>query len=146
MKFVEIHMKLLILWSAIFLRFFGQHFEQDHHSLQISDHFALHREHLFTHLWTFYTIALQFLHSLYFGHKSCMTHDISAEFMFLAWRKQIRVQILQLAGLSITGHLITHSVELNTNTRWPVTRWFTKQWVMWLPRMHGLAPTPTSVA
>jgi hypothetical protein len=29
---------------------FGQHFEQDHHSLQIADHFALHREHLFTHL------------------------------------------------------------------------------------------------
>jgi hypothetical protein len=30
--------------------FFAQHFEQDHHSLQMADHFTLHREHLFTQL------------------------------------------------------------------------------------------------
>jgi hypothetical protein len=28
----------------------GQHFEQDHHSLQMVNHFALHHEHLFAHL------------------------------------------------------------------------------------------------
>jgi hypothetical protein len=56
-KFVEIHMKVLKLWSAIFHKFFGQHFKQDHHSLQMVDHFALHREHLFTHFWTFYVIT-----------------------------------------------------------------------------------------
>jgi hypothetical protein len=33
-----------------FHKCFGQHFEQDHHSLQMTDHFALHREHLFTHV------------------------------------------------------------------------------------------------
>jgi hypothetical protein len=29
-------------------KFFGQHFEQDHHSLQTADHFTFHREHLFS--------------------------------------------------------------------------------------------------
>jgi hypothetical protein len=29
-------------WTAL-----GQHFEQVHHSLQMADHFVLHREHLF---------------------------------------------------------------------------------------------------
>jgi hypothetical protein len=49
---------------------FGQQFEQDHHSPQMADHFALHREHLFAHLWTFYTTVLQFLRSLHFSCKS----------------------------------------------------------------------------
>jgi hypothetical protein len=65
---------------------FCQHFEQDNHSLQMSDHFALYREHLFTRLGTFYTIVLQFLHSLHFGLKP------------------------QLAGLSIAGLVINHSL------------------------------------
>jgi hypothetical protein len=54
---------------------FGQHFEQDHYSLQMADHFALHREHLFAQLWAFYTIVLQLLHSLRFGHKPLIIHD-----------------------------------------------------------------------
>jgi hypothetical protein len=53
---------------------FGRHFEQDHHSLQMADQFTLHCEHLFAHFWTFYTIILQFLHSLQFGHKLCIIH------------------------------------------------------------------------
>jgi hypothetical protein len=56
-------------------KFFGQHFEQDNHSLQMADHFTLHREHLFTHLWKFYSIVLEFLHSLYFGLKLRKIHD-----------------------------------------------------------------------
>jgi hypothetical protein len=67
-KCVEIHMKVLKLWSTVFHKFFGQHFEQDQ-SLQMADHFALHREHLFAHLWTFYTTVLQFPHSLHFDRK-----------------------------------------------------------------------------
>jgi hypothetical protein len=67
-KYVEIHMKALKLWSAIFHKFFGRHFEQDH-SLQMADHFSFYHEHLFAHLWTFYTIVLHFLHSLHFGRK-----------------------------------------------------------------------------
>jgi hypothetical protein len=51
--------------------------------------------------------------------------------MFLVWRKWITAQISQLEGLSITGHIITHSLETWTNTRWPVMWWFTRQWVMW---------------
>jgi hypothetical protein len=55
---------------------FGQHFEQDHHSIQMADHFAFHNEHLFVHLWTFSTIVLEFLHSLRFGHKLlCIIHN-----------------------------------------------------------------------
>jgi hypothetical protein len=38
------------------------------HSLQMADHFTLLCEYLFTHLWIFYTIVLQFLHPLYFDH------------------------------------------------------------------------------
>jgi hypothetical protein len=86
-KSVEIHVKVLKLWSAVFNKFFGLPFEQNHLSLQMADHFALHCEHLFTHL-TFYTIVLQFLHSLHFVRK------------------------LQVVGLSIAGHIINHSVEV----------------------------------
>jgi hypothetical protein len=65
---------------------FGQHFEQDRHSLRMADHFALHCEHLLAHLWTFYTIVLQFLHSLHSDRKP------------------------QLGILSVAGHIINHSV------------------------------------
>jgi hypothetical protein len=47
---VAIHTKDLKLCSAVFHKFFGQHFEQDHRSLQTADHFALDHEHLFAHL------------------------------------------------------------------------------------------------
>jgi hypothetical protein len=90
--------------KRVYHKFSGQHFEQDHHSLQMADHFPLHREHLFAHLWTFYTIFIQFLHSLHFGREP------------------------QLAGLSIAGHIINHSVGDN---RWPVMWQFTRQWVTW---------------
>jgi hypothetical protein len=33
---VKIHTKVLKLWSAVFHTFFGQHFEQDHHSPQMA--------------------------------------------------------------------------------------------------------------
>jgi hypothetical protein len=49
MIFVEIHTEVLKLLSAIFHKYFGQHFKQDHHSLQMADHFTVHREHLFAH-------------------------------------------------------------------------------------------------
>jgi hypothetical protein len=45
---------------------------------------------------------------------------ISAALMFLARRKQITTQVLQLAGLSIAGHITTHSAETRTNTMQPV--------------------------
>jgi hypothetical protein len=55
---------------------FVQHSKQDHHSLQMANHFVLHHEHLFGHLWTFYTIVLQFLNSLHFVHELlCIIHD-----------------------------------------------------------------------
>jgi hypothetical protein len=40
-----------------------------------ADHFALRREYLFAHLWTFHTVVLQFLHSLYFVRKHRIIHD-----------------------------------------------------------------------
>jgi hypothetical protein len=52
----------------------------------MADHFALHREHLFLHLWKFCAIVLKFLYSLKFGHKQ------------------------QLVGLYIAGHIVNHSV------------------------------------
>jgi hypothetical protein len=48
---------------------------KDHHSLQMANHFTLYCEHLFIHLWTFYTIVLQFLRSLHFGHKPRIIQD-----------------------------------------------------------------------
>jgi hypothetical protein len=53
--------EILKLCSTVFLKFFGQHFEcgKDRHSLQAVDHSALNNEHLFAHLWTFYTTVLQ---------------------------------------------------------------------------------------
>jgi hypothetical protein len=51
--------------------------------------------------------------------------------MCLAWRKRITARISQLAGLSVAGHIIPHSVETRTNTRWPVMWWFTRYWAMW---------------
>jgi hypothetical protein len=116
--------------------------------LQTSNHFALHCKHLFVHLWTFYTIVLQFLHSLQFGCKPYNSRWISAALMFSAGRKWLTVWILQLVGLWIAGHIITHSTETRTNTRWPVMWWFTRQWVTWysLPRMRELSPDPTLVA
>jgi hypothetical protein len=102
-------------------------------TLQIADHFTLHWEHLFTYLWTFYTIILQFLHSLHFGHKSLhiIYNGMLQHSCFVTQRKQITPWILQLVGLSIAGHIITQSVETRTNTRWPVMWCFTRQWVMW---------------
>jgi hypothetical protein len=47
---MEIHMKVLKLSTAVFKKYFGQRFEQDQHSLQMADHFALPREHFFAHL------------------------------------------------------------------------------------------------
>jgi hypothetical protein len=80
------------------------------------------------HLWTFYTIGLQFTHYILAVHHP---RWISAAFMFLAWRKRITEQISQLTGLSIAEHIITHSIETRTNTRWPVIWWLTRQWVTW---------------
>jgi hypothetical protein len=90
------------------------------HYRRPADHFALHRKHVFHHLWTFYAILLQFIHSLHFGrkpHKFIM--DISGNHG-LAWRKRTTARISQLVGLPIARHIITHSVEARTNTGWPV--------------------------
>jgi hypothetical protein len=112
---------------------FCQHFEQDYHSLQMADHFALRYEHLFAHP------SLNILHRhhtvpslITFWPKT--VHNswwISAVLMFLAWRKRITVWISQLAGLSVRGHIIIQSVETRTNTRWSVMWWFARQGVMW---------------
>jgi hypothetical protein len=45
-KFVEIHMKLLKLWSAVLHTFFRSTSEQVLRSLQVADHFAIHCKHL----------------------------------------------------------------------------------------------------
>jgi hypothetical protein len=34
-----------------------------------------------------------------------------------------------MAGLTVARHIIIHSVETRTNTKWPVIWWFTRQWV-----------------
>jgi hypothetical protein len=67
---------------------------------------------------------------------------ISTGIVFLSWRKQITAQISQLVGLFIAGHIITHSVETRTNTRWPVMWWFTRQWVMWCYLACASFPLP----
>jgi hypothetical protein len=41
LKFLEIHTKIMKLWSAVFHELFVQQFEEDQHSLQTADHFAL---------------------------------------------------------------------------------------------------------
>jgi hypothetical protein len=46
------------------------------------------------------------------------------------------------AGLSTVGHIIIHSVETRTNTRWPVIWWFTRQWVMWRYLAWASPPWP----
>jgi hypothetical protein len=88
----------------------------------MADHFALHREHLFAHLWTLYTIVLQFLHSLHFGRKP------------------------QLAGLSIVGHIINHSI--GDKNKQQVTSYVMvyKASHVTLPRMRELSPAPTLIA
>jgi hypothetical protein len=103
-------------------------------------HFALHHEHLFVHLWTFCTIVLQFLHSLNFGHKPCIIYDGFLHHSFLVW-KWITARTLYLAGVSIAGHIITHSVETRKNSRWPVIWWFTRQWVMWRYLEYASSPS-----
>jgi hypothetical protein len=45
------------------------------HYRWLVSHFVIHPEHLFTHLWTFYTTVLQFFHSLHFGCKLRIIHD-----------------------------------------------------------------------
>jgi hypothetical protein len=78
-EIVEIQTKVLKFWSV--------QYEQDHHSFQVADHFTLHCEHLFTHLWTFYTIVLQFLHSLDFGPKSCTIYNVFSQHSCLSVKK-----------------------------------------------------------
>jgi hypothetical protein len=88
----------------------------------MADHFTLHREHLFAHLRTFYTIVLQFLHSLHFRRKP------------------------QLVGLSIAGHIINQSV--GGKNKQQVTSYvmvYKAVSHVTLPRMHELSPTPTLV-
>jgi hypothetical protein len=46
--------------------------------------------------------------------------------MFLARRKRITARTSQMTRLSITEHVIIHSVETRTNTRWTVMWWFTR--------------------
>jgi hypothetical protein len=95
----------------------------------------------FAHLWTFYTIVLQFLHSSHFGHKPCIIHDgFLKHSCFLVWRMQITARISQVAGLSICR---THHNLLcrdKKNTEWPVIWWFTRQWVMWRYLAHVNSP------
>jgi hypothetical protein len=84
------------------------------HCRCLADHFTLHCKHFFTHLWTFYTFILQILHSVHLCHKPHISYNgFLAALMFLALRKEIAVQILQLAGLSLTEH-ITHCRDKNT--------------------------------
>jgi hypothetical protein len=100
------------------------------HYRWLADHFYLQCEHLFTHL------SLNIL-------QHCLAIP---SLMFLAWRKCIIVQISKLAGLSITGHTITLSVETRTNTRCDqFYDGLQKHWVM-LPRMHKLSLAPTLFA
>jgi hypothetical protein len=83
-----------------------------------------------SHLWTSYATVIQFLHSLHFGRKPRTVHYGFLQHSCLAWRKRTAAQISQLAGLSIVGHIITHSVRTRTSTRWQVMRWFTRQKVI----------------
>jgi hypothetical protein len=62
------------------------------------------------------------------AHKSLW---VSSALIILEWRKRVTAGFSQLEGLSIAEHTITHSAETRTNTRWPVMRWFTRQWVTW---------------
>jgi hypothetical protein len=72
--------------------------------------------------WTFYTIVLQFFHSLHFGCK------------------------LQLARLSIAGHIINHSVgDKKIGDQLYVMVYKAMSHVT-LPRMHELSPAPTLLA
>jgi hypothetical protein len=109
----------------------------------MADHLALQGELLFAPLWAFYTTVLQFLHSLHFGHKSGIIQDEFPQHYVLVWRKLIIAWISQLGGLSIAGHIITHSVETRTNTRWPFI--YKAMSHVTLPHMCELSAAPTLV-
>jgi hypothetical protein len=65
-----------------------------------------------------HTAVSQFLHSLHFGCEGHITHNgFSLTLMSLARRKWITAPILQMVGLSVTGHIIIRSADTRTNTR-----------------------------
>jgi hypothetical protein len=82
---------------------------------------------IFSHFWTLYIIVLQFLHSLYFGHKLSIIHYGFRQHSVFSVKKADNSRIPQLAGLSVAGHIITHCLETRTNTMWPVMWWFIRQ-------------------
>jgi hypothetical protein len=113
------------------------------HSLR----FVHNHEYLFTHLWTFYTTVLQFLHSLHFGRKlPHITHDGFLRLSCFSMKKADNI------GNFAAGRIIncrTHHNSLcrdKNKYRWPVMWRFTRQWVIWcylactssLPLLHYL--------
>jgi hypothetical protein len=122
---VEIHTKVLKLWSAVFF------FEQSHHSLQMTHNFALHRENFLPISEHFKPLSYSsFTNYLWTINRAQFKMDFQS-IKVLAEKKRITARISRLAELPVPGHIITHSVETRTNTRWPVMWWFARQCIMW---------------
>jgi hypothetical protein len=108
MKFVDFHTKVLKSWSAIFHRFFGQCFEQDHHSLQMAGWQLSSPLRIFICHWS---LSIQHHCLTFLSLITFWPWWISTTLVVLAWRKWIIAWILHLVGLLISGHITTHSVE-----------------------------------
>jgi hypothetical protein len=83
-------------------------------------------------MWLRNSLPSSWYFSEYFGLKPKRVNQMNfRSTRVLVRQKRIAARISQLAGLSIAGHIITQSIETRTSTRWPVTQWFARQWVMW---------------
>jgi hypothetical protein len=86
----------------------------------MADHFAFHHEHLCSRP------TLNILNHcatvpLHFGNKaSLIIHDGFPQHSYIKREQNecLRERILQLVSLLIAVHILTHSVQTRTNTRW----------------------------
>jgi hypothetical protein len=124
----KIRTKFLKLWGVVFHTFLVNTW------YQIITHYT----------WT--TNLLVFEHStpslIIFCRKPHHLWWISAALMILARRMRITCRISQL----VARHIVIHSVETRTSTRWPVIWWFTRHWAVTLLRMREFCPAPPLVA
>jgi hypothetical protein len=138
MKCVEIYAEVLKLCSASFHKFFCS-------MRQTRSSFTTNGQLLCSSLWAFVRSSLNILHQClnsFFTHYILTMHNsewISPPLMFLVWRKWITLNFTVGRFINCRTY---HSVETRTNTRWPVTWWFRRQWVMWCYFTCTSSPLP----
>jgi hypothetical protein len=90
-----------------------QHFEQDNRSIQTVEHFAFHREHVFSRPSLNILQHSLAVHSLdiFWPQTAHNSRQISEEFASFVKKKSDK------RANFAAGHVITHSEETRTNTR-----------------------------